>query len=732
MFSNNSGLFDEKVLFVYNHEAMYKIFDHLILISVIDAIVYKITSKKMIKPLDSLVRTTKLQLISNKRKIDSDNGVLLYKDHLKTVFDCYVESGVFNEISKTKEGRKEKIRYNLPTQLSSFLGKYTVPPRVSKPDYLNPSNFNECLISPAPNSMEITSGEKLIKSLNISNSKRFAVNEIYLNILESVTNDPRFSKLNTPICSTTELQEIEAEVEGYILPFNVVSKELVNKLQITLQNNRLLLKTPFQFRYVTDVTVAEARGHKKKYMLEQDIAEKALNLKSGLTRLTLARLLVGFPMYYTNKLCTTTRQFAHEYLLSRHIGCLKLLRCEYSPKQVTKNGLKSMIMAYYCDDIPLQKKFEAYLLKNSSTNKSMEKFYLENRIDYEKKEALTHFMMLSSELQYVLKHKRTPILLQIDQVASGLVFMSILFRNEALGKQCFVLENNECMGAYTFARQHFEEFYNEEIEEKNEDVLKMCLTDRNLHKYALMCYSYRQTNYGRSKDFIARWKEINKKDPTKEEWRCLNEVAAKYSNYVDTLFPGIDTQIKILDNIIDLVVKNSGSLEIRTLEGEVLEWSFYKTKSSVRKSLSPNTLKTKSYRIHTVIQDNERKPIPDHNQFKTKFLSYLVHSLDAGVMRKLVLVLNDNHKCKIDQLHDCIMVHPNKVDSVYESLESIYSDPRLKNYMNDNVFNMFLNKISDTKRAELKRLIDQFNSHNDKIFDKNLTVDIHKMYTFEA
>lgn len=729
MFNNSSNVFDEKALYVYNHEAVYKILDHMVLVTMIDAVVYKVTSKKVIKPLDAIVRSVKNQIICNQHLINNNNQVKLYKDHLRSIISCYTSSGLFEDVEKTTKANKTSIKYRLPSKLTNSLGKFTVPPRIVKPDKVTVRTLEEYQIPSQTTSMKIVPSQDLLDSLNTSNGKRFRINQSFVTILNML--EQRDLELNYPIEPASNIFELESRLELFEDSFSGFKTELLNRLQVNLVNFKLNLVTPFQYRYATNLTVCETRAIHQSYKIRLEISEKVLNRKAGLTRLSLSKLLTGFPLYYTTKLCTTTRQFVKEYLLSRHIGCLKLLRCDYTPKKITKSGLIYLLKAYYCDDQEKLNKLEEFLLNNPVSNRHVKQFYENNRIDYASKESLTHYMLLSAELQKVFTTEKTSILLQLDQVASGLVFMSFLFKNKSLAKQCFVVENENCVGAYKYAQDNFKAFFDCSIELKNDKVLDLFVTDRKIHKYALMCYSYKQSAYGRTKDFVYRWKGVYKTDPNREEWNSLNEVSIKYSDFINKLYPGLDSQIIKLDQILELVVDNSGSVRVRSIDGDIIEWSFYKTQVSVRKALNPVRMTTESYRLHTLKLDDHLRPAVDLRQFKVKFLSYIVHSVDASIMRRLVNMMYREFDYKIDQLHDCIMASPNQIDNVYDCLNRIYNSRELVNFMEENVFKTFMQSVSQDKKDDLQSLIDDFNSHNDVSLEDDLKVDVRKMYEFE-
>lgn len=309
----------------------------------------------------------------------------------------------------------------------------------------------------------------------------------------------------------------------------------------------------------------------------------------------------------------------------------------------------------------------------------------------------------------VFKHGKTKFMLQIDQVASGLVFMGLLFRNQHLCKYTNLSNHEKPLSPYTHAMSEYKTFYDDHINCKNDKVLQLMVTSKKLHKYALMCYSYNQRSYGRVQDFVERWQDIYGKKPTTCEWKSINEVARKYEDFINHLYPGLDTKIKLLNNIVELVARNAKGVKIRTIEGEIIEWVFYKTKRHIRKSFNPHTLVPESYALYTPVTDREGELVVDIKQFKTKFLSYLIHSMDAAVMRRLIRIMYKVYKYRINHLHDCIMLHPNHVSNLYKAIEDVYTDDVLHDYMNTHVFDVFRANISADKHSTFDMLVQDFN-----------------------
>ena len=105
----------------------------------------------------------------------------------------------------------------------------------------------------------------------------------------------------------------------------------------------------------------------------------------------------------------------------------------------------------------------------------------------------------------------------------------------------------------------------------------------------------------------------------------------------------------------------SERITIATLEGEYISWSFYKSKNVVRHKLNPSTMKSYSYKLNTRTSDKKL----DIQAHKNKFLFYLIHSIDAAVLRIIIRNFAEKINYNINHLHDCVILHLNDFENNY-------------------------------------------------------------------
>jgi hypothetical protein len=60
---------------------------------------------------------------------------------------------------------------------------------------------------------------------------------------------------------------------------------------------------------------------------------------------------------------------------------------------------------------------------------------------------------------------------------------------------------------------------------------------------------------GRLEDFKEKWVEEFKEWPTEKDYNCLLEFAVEYPQFLNTLFPNIVQQFKLLEEMVALLMK---------------------------------------------------------------------------------------------------------------------------------------------------------------------------------
>lgn len=248
--------------------------------------------------------------------------------------------------------------------------------------------------------------------------------------------------------------------------------------------------------------------------------------------------------------------------------------------------------------------------------------------------------------------------MEIDQSASALVFLSYVLRDRKMAEVSNVIGGSK-KSCYSFLKEQLKVYYekNKEFYPKNIEALDFICENEKLHKYAIMCFCYNQQHIGRIEDFRNRWYTEKGSFPLVSQEKFLIKFAVDYPNFVDFVFHNAIKKLNILNKVMDLMARETSQNEIKTLNGEVIIWAFFKTKSKTRRYYDVVDNSYKSYRLK---QTNNLDSIC-FVSMKRKFLSYLIHSIDS-IIRKIIVVMQQNHGIYINHLHDCILIHPNYVD----------------------------------------------------------------------
>jgi hypothetical protein len=738
-FCKDGQRFDHMSLSVAQHQVRLPLIHQLFTNHVSYGLIAAIKSQTNMLPSDDLIRNIRIYILTNPEKFFNSKLGKSYCDGIASIIDAFIYCGIFNgdpilSRIEAKNEYKTESRLFFPTKISDSYYNFSLPPRIIPVETVTKHNMFDFMKQNDGSRYTVEDSQNLFNSLNIANSKKFRINEKCWHILDQIDTQlsSNHDQLALPIPSLDQLIVKEQEFDLYNFSYSKVNKLMLSRLHREVTKKQLNLN-PDLYRLIAG-SLLETKIWHLKTLAQKQYKFLANGRKSGITRMSLAKIFFKFPLFYTNKICSTTRVFATEFMLSRHVGCLKQLRREHASEKITVGGLAHMMRAYYCEDPEKLRKFEQYVSNNENFNYlKIQKFFEGNRIEYSTKKAFSHFMVLSSELQSTFITKKTGILLQIDQAGSGLTLLGLIFQNKQLLEQCHVLKCENAVGPYKYGMLHFKDYYDKTIEPKNDKVLAMFTSDKKIHKYSMMCYSYNQTTFGRLEEFKKHFFDIYKKSPNSLEFDCLISISKNYPNFMDEIFPGLNSQIQILNKIIKLVALNNERVCTKTIDGELICWQHFKQKGEVRKKFNLRDMTAKQYFTHSNVTDRNGKFKSDAQKHQTRFLAYLVHSIDANLMRKFMLKMNAEHNYSIEQLFDCILLHPNQVGNLYRVIAESYQSIDFCNFMKANVFGPLRSDLDSSKLAEFDALVSEFYKYCDRSITFEMdNSDFKKMYAFEA
>jgi hypothetical protein len=628
------------------------------------------------------------------------------------------------ETGSTKNNRTKQVQVKkivLPAKLETFVYSLTGFPRLAQPPKLDWDDVVGKVKPIFQGSFEMTQSDAVLATFNLLQKKKFKVNEIYLKLLQD------FCSVDiTQPCLYEALMSLDYDLPNKDTMNILREKKLTFKLLSSnnvLQNltytgardNLKALNLGFQFyqplKQITGYLPLEQHVFRSSMKIKQDEKSKHLRLRYVRTCMDMCTILMTFPIYFTNIFCTRLRFYPEQALLSRTSGILKHCIQDYQAIKLTNQGLVSLMRSYYFKDKALSLKFEFFIGTQKLTNKKtffkvFGKFFEDNPITFTSTKSAPYFMLLHAEIGNALETRFTAVPIEIDQKASGITLLALLTRNKPLADKCNII-NRENNDIYVYCQQQFEAFYNREIENKNDKVLQFFEDNRNNMKFAFMCYAYRQKTEGRFRDvYLTYWEETFFAEPSYEERQSLYEVAKKFEPFLESLFPKLTTQIALLEKIIGFVVSKNANVQITTYDGVKLTWDFFETVSQIRNAFNPHTGESQSYHVGRIVNqtlssddvenvtEDQSTPKRDKSKHVRCFLSYFIHSLDGAIIRIIAQELYKKTGYIANTLHDCILLHPNYVETLYEIIQELYSSKNIYNIAEDLIFSQLRSQIS--------------------------------------
>lgn len=645
---------------------------------------------------------------------------------------------------------KKIIQYVLPASLNVTAYTQTHLPKLVAPKNLSNETFLSNVRKIVRGEQSITVSDQLLKTINTSQRRKFVINEAYLHILNSLmSKDKKYSdirkaiKAKLPFTIHEDIVKKEHELESTLFSKKLTPTKnlLLNELKSTLEGHQLSMNSLNQLS-ICGFTNMDTTLYKIRKDKSRDLRTSKLIRKYYKTAIEISKILAGFDLYITNLFCCRLRLYPKEYLVSRTSGALKHLLCEQKPLKMTLNGIKHLFKAYYSFFPEVLLKFDTFLANTNISKRTGKKvlyaFFNENPVSISESENPLYVMLLHSEILQVEKTGTSSINIEIDQTASGMVFLSYVLKNRQLGEQCNLL-SRKLVSPYEYCMSKFSEFYHSTIngkemfpsEYKNDVILKFFCTDKKVHKYALMCFSYSQKQFGRMIDFSKRFKELKTLNPNEAEYKTLQRFANVYEDFMDFCFKDLNKQIRLLEKIVMFVLNETRKTGIITLEGDKLEWSFHKSSRRIRKYLDLKTLKARPYSVQVPLIDLNDLPLIDKRRHVNCFLSYLIHSIDASVMRLIMEEMYRKTSYKINHLHDCVILHPNYADDFFDIVESLYTSQKMHN-LTETLFDGFIGLVSLSSRDQIKLYYEEFSNNATPFKVKKDCFKPDNLYKYES
>jgi hypothetical protein len=117
-----------------------------------------------------------------------------------------------------------------------------------------------------------------------------------------------------------------------------------------------------------------------------------------------------------------------------------------------------------------------------------------------------------------------------------------------------------------------------------------------------------------------------------------------YPTFVEFVSPNTIRKLEIFKELVDLVCHEATKISIRTTDDQVFNWVFYT--STVEKNAA---LKNKPAEYYSnTKEDFPLNIVLDSVGIKRWFLSYMIHCIDASILRRIINKMCYEHRktCK--------------------------------------------------------------------------------------
>jgi hypothetical protein len=190
-------------------------------------------------------------------------------------------------------------------------------------------------------------------------------------------------------------------------------------------------------------------------------------------------------------------------MFGRTSGIYKYLVKEYTETELTDNGYFKMLESFFQDYPEEHKELKELIHKKENiniviewTNKNIDK--IENKTIM-KLDSFFYKMLLKKEIKKLPKNEmRTGFMIESDQKSSSFVIAAIIFDDYELAK-CSNLTSFEAIDPPRRLMKNSSKWFKGKV---SNETLKILSSQRNLHKYLLMCFLYSQGFGGRRKTLL--------------------------------------------------------------------------------------------------------------------------------------------------------------------------------------------------------------------------------------
>ena len=122
---------------------------------------------------------------------------------------------------------------------------------------------------------------------------------------------------------------------------------------------------------------------------------------------------------------------------------------------------------------------------------------------------------------------------------------------------------------------------------------------------------------------------------------------------------------------------------------------------------------SKRYKSATV--ENTDPEIVSIEKITAGFLASFIHSLDAAIMRLIILEINEKSSYIVNPLPDSVQPHPNKYLGVAASIEKVYTENAITNALDNLLLRNLRDNLADKHLEEFDSLVRDLKSEGFEI-----------------
>jgi hypothetical protein len=645
---------------------------------------------------------------------------------------------------------------SLPSGLDALLSFSDHLPQILEPDdWDSEGMFDEYSLAKRIHfgCSEISYDPETIKAINYTQKKKFKINMRFVKLLEEVDrlSLSEADKIKLPFKNQAQMRHSENSLRDLRKDLNL-NYYTLKMVRYILDREREFYLGKYQkfvkgkvWEEISNICGISAFDtlRYKTYL------DKVLEFRSNVhkkqifsTKVTMAKLYTGFPLYFTNVMDYRGRMYTLSYLFSRTTGFYKYMVEDFEKIKLTRRGMIWFLRAYYSPGESKLKDFDLFCEGPSSeTLEQLYGYFEEIKLTPKEKSAnFFYFSLIEEEIRILPSEGfKTGFMIEIDQKSSFSTFISLILKNTKMARYSNLL-GGPSLDIYLYTQSYIKDFFLDKgITSKT--LLDAFLSIRKLTKSPFMFLIYGQGAIGRYDDWLAIFKDNSIKLSSEDEAQLLS-FSKNYLSFLSLCFPKFEEQFNALTDIYQFINEKSQTTSIRSLDGSIINWSFYFEMSHTGSRYNPIRDRNENY--HRVIPFNQKhlntiteKLTKESNglleladltddQIKTlkknartlkryeqsckniisrkkaAFRPGFVHSIDGAVIRLLILAMKEKHNYDINHLHDSIQVHPNHVDNLYEEIYLIYkdlADENLSDYFVKQSYSLIVGK--DTREFEL-------------------------------